>query len=479
MSDHKFRLLPRPPRDAFFSWLLRVSSFGFALFCYDAYRHNFQINPSKPVGHILIQALFLAAPVLWAFALVRLPQSVVEGETILCRNSVRDLVARNWWSILLYLTPAMTGCLLLAGQALQNPAAIMIVPMSLGTALFTGVVLFIAAACAASVRFTGGALSRLSDGLRLGISLFLPWEKIGSVVRSGEVYGFCAPGMDGVTGGYYRIKDPETRQWLDGALTEVGARIRNQPAPLDFALQFAALAISLGAIALGYWLYGVRRMDWQDVLLIESAIAYGAIAGMEMLRGFARVERLKPASRRQDAVAPNKAADYTDDNESWIVTEEDGRKVTRRVVFGEAPDRDADDWNSMVDLGFVLPRERQTPLQRVAGDALKYDGEVLNGGHLQYFENRGEAHAEDTIRALEALGARDHQAILTAALAAWRGQSRKPIRSALEYSRKANEGEFDALDSQYYAAQPDLNSYLRAYLAKNRDGFIVDRPLDG
>ncbi|MEO7716245.1 MAG: DUF4375 domain-containing protein [Capsulimonas sp.] len=479
MSDHKFRPLPIPPRSPFFSWLLRISSVGLALFCYQAYRHNFQINPQKPVGHLLTQALFLAAPILWAFALVRLPQTTVDGEMILCQNPPSELATRNWWSILLYLTPAITGVILLAEQLAQNPVAMTLAHMTLGSALLTAAALFAAALCVACIRLTRGTLSRLSDGLRLGSSLFLPWETIGSVVQSGEFYGFCAPGMDGVTGSYVRVKDPEARQWLDGALTEVGARVRSQPTPLDYALQLACIVISGGAVALGVWLHGAHGVSWQWVLLIETAAALAGISGIEMLRGFARVERLKPELSRQTPISAPQAPVKFDDHLNWCVTTEEGETVTRRVTFGQGPDGDAaDDWNAMVDLGYTLPRERQTDAQRIAGDVLKYEGEVMNGGHMQYFENRGVDAAEATIRALETLGAQDHLATLTAALAAWRGQTRKPIRSAQEYSARAMEGEFDALDKQYYATNPDLNTYLRKYLAEHRNEFIVDRPFD-
>ncbi|MCW3058454.1 MAG: hypothetical protein JWQ02_275, partial [Capsulimonas sp.] len=249
MSDHKFRLLPKPPRSPFFSLLLRLSTIGLALFCFEASTHNLDIEDGRPITHFLTQALFLAAPVLWAFAVVRQPQSVIEGETILCRNSPGEVAARCWWTILLYLTPAITGVILLARQISRNPSAVTLANMTLRTALLTAAALFAVSLCAACIRLIGGTLSRLSDGLRLGVSMFMPWEKIGSVVQSGDFYGFCAPGMDGVTGYYVRVNDPEARQWLDGALTEVGARVRNRPAPLEYALQLACVVISCGAVA--------------------------------------------------------------------------------------------------------------------------------------------------------------------------------------------------------------------------------------
>ena len=276
---------------------------GFALFCFEASTHDLDIEDGRPITHFLTQALFLAAPVLWAFVLIRQPRSAVEGETILAQNSPMDLAARNWWRILLYLTPVLTGLLLFVETFRRNPAAIVSTTMNLSDAGLTGGAMFLIAACIASIRFTGGTLSRLGDGLRLGVSMFMSWEKIGSVVRTGDFYGFCAPGRDGVTISYVRVADADTRQWLDGALTEVGARVRVRPAPLDYALQFAAAVVSLGAILFGHWLYGGYRMDWQDVLLIETAIGYTSLALIEMLRGAGRIERLKPSLKSQTAAS--------------------------------------------------------------------------------------------------------------------------------------------------------------------------------
>ncbi|MCW3060330.1 MAG: hypothetical protein JWQ02_2151, partial [Capsulimonas sp.] len=39
-------------------------------------------------------------------------------------------------------------------------------------------------------------------------------------------------------------------------------------------------------------------VSWQWVLLTETAITFAGIFSFEMLRGFARMKRLKPKSRR-------------------------------------------------------------------------------------------------------------------------------------------------------------------------------------
>ena len=55
-------------------------------------------------------------------------------------------------------------------------------------------------------------------------------------------------------------------------------------------------------------------------------------------------------------------------------------------------------------LGEPLPD--LTPEQRRAHLVFWYESEMQNGGHLQYFENRGAEHLEETVYALGLLGAK-------------------------------------------------------------------------
>lgn len=45
-----------------------------------------------------------------------------------------------------------------------------------------------------------------------------------------------------------------------------------------------------------------------------------------------------------------------------------------------------------------------------------YDAEVLNGGHLQYFQNRGTAEAPTVVKALEVVGAVERAVLLQEAM---------------------------------------------------------------
>ncbi|MCP4590456.1 MAG: DMP19 family protein [bacterium] len=144
------------------------------------------------------------------------------------------------------------------------------------------------------------------------------------------------------------------------------------------------------------------------------------------------------------------------------------RKVTRQDV-------EADPyvlWNEFVDLLATSDYDDLSPTQRVAHLAFLYDSEVQNGGHLQYFENRGTSQVEESIRALNHLGAQAQSDVLRAASTRYESQTREEIGSVREYVAAALEGEFDDLDQAYYACDPELATILQTFLDANEQEFI-------
>ena len=96
------------------------------------------------------------------------------------------------------------------------------------------------------------------------------------------------------------------------------------------------------------------------------------------------------------------------------------------------------------------------PAQRAAHFALRYEGEINNGGHLQYFENlsRGPLGTDlvpDTIAGLDELGAPTYAGILSRAYARWLSAARLPFADLQEFSAMCQEGEFRDLDDEFYA----------------------------
>lgn len=129
-------------------------------------------------------------------------------------------------------------------------------------------------------------------------------------------------------------------------------------------------------------------------------------------------------------------------------------------------------WNAFIDLIALTDYEDLSEIQRVAHLAFWYESEVQNGGHLQYFENRGVAQIDETLAALETLGAHCHRKILRAASEHIHSNPRGKIFTVEEYISRAAEGEYEKYDSAYGECQPTMNEYLEAYLQTNLNEFV-------
>lgn len=71
-----------------------------------------------------------------------------------------------------------------------------------------------------------------------------------------------------------------------------------------------------------------------------------------------------------------------------------------------------EEWNAFIDLIATEDYENLNQIQRVANLCFWYDSEVQNGGHIQYFENKGTERVYETIKALKSLGASKQAYIL-------------------------------------------------------------------
>jgi len=102
-----------------------------------------------------------------------------------------------------------------------------------------------------------------------------------------------------------------------------------------------------------------------------------------------------------------------------------------------------------------------------------YESEVQNGGHLQYFENRGTEHLAEAVEALGLVGAAGHQQVLREAGARWLSHSRASIETAQEFCDAELEGEFDSFDSRFHESTPALIEQLEAHVAAHQDWFVT------
>src|SRR5580698_2196486 len=90
-------------------------------------------------------------------------------------------------------------------------------------------------------------------------------------------------------------------------------------------------------------------------------------------------------------------------------------------------------WNAFVNVLAMEDYNDLSPEQRPAHLVFWYESEVQNGGHIQYFENRGTERLDATVAALGLLGANCQQQILREAGKLWLGRSRSRIETAQEF----------------------------------------------
>ena len=90
-------------------------------------------------------------------------------------------------------------------------------------------------------------------------------------------------------------------------------------------------------------------------------------------------------------------------------------------------------WNAFVDLLAEESYQDLNDVQRVAHLCFWYDSEVQNGGHLQYFENRGITLLDETLSALLLLGAECQHAVLEKVAGLFNSKPRDRIGTFEEY----------------------------------------------
>ncbi|HBI46339.1 MAG TPA: hypothetical protein DDY78_26330 [Planctomycetales bacterium] len=121
-------------------------------------------------------------------------------------------------------------------------------------------------------------------------------------------------------------------------------------------------------------------------------------------------------------------------------------------------------WNAFIDLLAMEEYHDLTPKQRAAHLVFWYESEVQNGGHLQFFENRGTDQLGETIESLGLLGAVCQQEVLRDAGQVWLSRSRPPIETVDAYCDAALGNEFGTFDSRFGQCDPPLQKNLEEYL---------------
>ena len=129
-------------------------------------------------------------------------------------------------------------------------------------------------------------------------------------------------------------------------------------------------------------------------------------------------------------------------------------------------------WNAFIKLLATAEAVELHPTQRSAYFVFWYESEVQNGGHLQYFYNRGPDEASQAAASLRLLGATAHAELLSAALAAWRSRPRPAPDTIDDFAAEAMAAEFATHDERFGHLDP-LTAALERHLLQHRDAFLI------
>jgi len=146
--------------------------------------------------------------------------------------------------------------------------------------------------------------------------------------------------------------------------------------------------------------------------------------------------------------------------------------ITRTLTEAEVAAEPSRVWNAFVDILAMEDYDDLSPEQRTAQLVFWYESEVQNGGHFQYFENRGTELLAATIDGLGLLGALCQQQVLSEAGEMWLSHSRPHIQTAQEVCDAALEEQFEDFDSRFHSCSPSLQQTLETYLARHQSLFV-------
>jgi hypothetical protein len=145
----------------------------------------------------------------------------------------------------------------------------------------------------------------------------------------------------------------------------------------------------------------------------------------------------------------------------------------KRLLRREDAQRDPNlIWNQFINFLAISEIDQLDSTQRPAYLTFRYDSEVQNGGHLQFFVNRPTQLTSETIRALRQIGAMEQAALLRSAFERWVGKDRETPRTVDEFVEAARQVEFEDVDSRYCGVSPSVTQLLEKYLETHRDSFF-------
>src|SRR5262245_30840695 len=143
--------------------------------------------------------------------------------------------------------------------------------------------------------------------------------------------------------------------------------------------------------------------------------------------------------------------------------------VRRRVKMAQLESEPYLIWNAFVDLLATEDYGDLSPLQRKAYLVFWYESEVQNGGHGQYFENRGLERLAETCMALTELGLPDHARLLSFAL-----EVVSAYEARLPWEKMFQDGAIERLDDEFHKCRPTIMEALEGHLVANAAEYVEE-----
>lgn len=157
-------------------------------------------------------------------------------------------------------------------------------------------------------------------------------------------------------------------------------------------------------------------------------------------------------------------------NRRYASSEEPGVPGVRVVLSRNHHDKEL--WNAVIDLVLSNSYEELNEIQKVLRSVTIYDLEVRNGGHIQYFVNRGAAQLNELLQALTKIEANEQYDILKEVSATTRPElvgNTKELSECASYFYANNQHNYD---QRYYQCNPSTDELSLDFVKAHIDQFV-------
>lgn len=146
--------------------------------------------------------------------------------------------------------------------------------------------------------------------------------------------------------------------------------------------------------------------------------------------------------------------------------------IIRKIKKEDIEKDDSEIWLTFIDIMADEDYANLNEIQRRPHLCFIYEAELDFGGHLQYFKKYEDTYLEETIEALEFIGAKKQLNVLKKAKETYYLKKKKGMVKFLPYADPSKYNEYSQYDQEFYEAEPILQELLEVYLETYMDQFI-------